>query len=309
MIESIAFEDVSAELAGQDVLRRVSFAVAPGEIAAVFGGAGSGKSSLLHVLCGLLAPSSGVVRVLDRPVTSLYKRVSRAVSLGMQSPCFAPELSVQENLELQAALWGVPWRKRINRVAFVSRLLGLDTLQRIRASRLSDGQKKALEIARALIPDATVVALDSLVDYLDPNVRGPLFRYFFETARKDLTTFLISTSSPDVAEMCDRVVMLRAGQAVGVATPEEIHSNAPDSVVVVRTADNPLLRRKISERFQVVVREDNDGLRFSLPNGDQAAAEILSSSDSQVACIRVRRQNLFEILDSLPLAGRDWRVG
>ena len=152
MSEAVVFEDFSAELDGREVLSRVSFSVANGEVTAIFGRSGSGKSLVMRALCGLLPGSSGNVRVLGRPVVTLQQGLTRSAIVGFQSPSYAPELTVQENLELQASLWRVPRRKRAGRIAFLVQLLGLESLQRTRAARLSDGWKATMEIARALLP-------------------------------------------------------------------------------------------------------------------------------------------------------------
>ncbi|MDO8589046.1 MAG: ABC transporter ATP-binding protein [Armatimonadota bacterium] len=300
MSEAVVFEDFSAELAGREVLRRVSFAVASGEVAAVFGRTGSGKSCIALALCDRLTGCGGSARILGRDVAVTFKTpVNRPISIGFQSPCYAPELTVQENLELQSVLWRTPRRKRTGRIAFLMQLLGLEPLQRVRAGKLSDGQKRALEIARALLPETPVVVLDSLLDHIDPDIRNKLFRNLFDSANREKSAFLIATRDAEIAELCDRVVLLDSGRALAADSPENLRANAPDEIVVTQTADNPVLRRRIAERFQVVVREENGGLVFSHPNADLVAAELLSELESQVTCVRVRRQSLYEIVDSL----------
>ena len=304
MSEAVVFEDFSAELDGREVLSRVSFSVANGEVTAIFGRSGSGKSLVMRALCGLLPGSSGNVRVLGRPVVTLQQGLTRSAIVGFQSPSYAPELTVQENLELQASLWRVPRRKRAGRIAFLVQLLGLESLQRTRAARLSDGWKATMEIARALLPETSVVAVDSLMDCLDPDVRNRLFRHIFDAARKENRSFLIASACSDIAEICDRVVLMDKGSILATGTPEELRAGAPDEVSVVQTVDNPALRRRISERFNVVVQEEGGSLRFSAPQGDILAADILSECDSQVTCVRVRRQTLHEITDALAAGKR-----
>ena len=304
MSEAIVFEDFSAELDGREVLSRVGFTVANGEVTAVFGRAGSGKSLIVRALCGLLPGSSGNIRVLGRPVVTSPRGLIRSASVGFQPPSYAPELTVQENLELQAALWRIPRRKRTGRAAFLIHLLGLERRQHARAGELSHGWKATLEIARALLPETSVVALDSLLDCVDADVRNKLFRHIFDAARKENRSFLITSACSDVAEICDKVILMDEGSVLAAGTPEELRAEAPDEVIVVQTVDNPVLRRRISERFNVVVQEEGGSLRFSAPQGDLLAADIISECDSQVTCVRVRRQALHEIVDALAAARR-----
>jgi ABC-2 type transport system ATP-binding protein len=310
MIDAIVFEDFSAELAGREVLRRVTFRVSSGEVAAVFGRTGSGKTCIANVLCGRLAGSSGSARMLGRDVAVTFKtHLNRPVSVGFQSPSLAPELTVAENLELQASMWRSPRQRRANRIAFLRQLLALERLRHVRAGKLSHGEKCALEIAKALLPEAHIIVIDSLLDRVDPHLRNKVFRDMFETARKEGSAFLVTTNDPEVAELCDKIILLESGRALAADSPENLRAEAPDEMMLVQTADNPVLRRRISERFQVVVRDESGGLVFSVPNGDLAAAEILSELESQVACVRVRRQSLYEIIDSLAASMDQGRRG
>jgi ABC-type multidrug transport system ATPase subunit len=310
MSDAIVFEDFSAELAGREVLRRASFCVSAGEVAAVFGRTGSGKSCIANALCGRLAGTAGSARMLGREVAVTFKaHLNRPVSVGFQSPSFAPELTVQENLELQASIWRYPRRKRTNRIIAVRQLLALETLQDVRAGKLSQGEKSALEIARALLPEAQIVVIDSLFDHVDPQLRNKVFRDMFETARTQSAAFLVMTNDPGVAELCDKIILMDSGRTLAADTSENIQAGAPDETLLVQTIDDPTLRRRIAERFQVVVREESGGLVFSVPKGDLAAAEILSELESQVSCVRVRRQSLYEIIDSLSASQNEGRNG
>ena len=303
MSAAVIFEEYSAESGGREALRRVSFSVSHGEVAALFGKAGAGKSTIALALCGLQSSQSGVLRVLDRSVGRRSAAVQRGVSVGFQSPSYAPELTAQETLDLQAALWRIPRKKRVGRVAYLAHLLGLEALQRTRARELSYGQRIVLEIARALLPEAPVTALDGLLDTLDPDLRNKLIRHVFEVARGEKRAFLIGTGNSEIAELCDKVILLDAGSVLAQGPPEELRTRVPDEVVVVQSVDNPALRRRISERFRVAVREENGEMRFSLPNGDLAAAEILSEMDAQVSCVKVRPRTLHDVVDSFTEPG------
>ncbi|MDO8683719.1 MAG: ABC transporter ATP-binding protein [Armatimonadota bacterium] len=307
MSEAVVFENYSAEMKGREVLRRASFTVVPGEVAAVFGRPGSGKSCIARTLCGLLKGSAGSVRVLERDVASIASSSTRSVSVGLQTPSFAPDLTVHENLEHQAVLWKIPRRKRTGRIAFLTQVLDLEPVLRTRAGWLSEGQRQILEIGRALLPETPVIVLDSLLDHIDPKTRNTIIRHIFETARKNHTAFLITTTSAEVAELCDKIIILEEGRTLAADTPEDIRATAHDEIVVVQTVDNPLLKKRISERFKVVVREEGGDLKFSLPQGDIAAAELLSELDSQVSCVRVRRQTLYDIAEELAAPEEEWK--
>jgi ABC-2 type transport system ATP-binding protein len=224
--------------------------VAEGEIFGLVGPDGAGKTTTMRMLTGILPPSSGRAVVAGHDVARDTKHLSEHVGYMSQRFGLYPDLTVLENIDFYADIYGVPRRDRADRTG---RLLGFSNLtpfkQRL-AGNLSGGMKQKLGLACALIHTPRVLFLDEPTNGVDPVSRRDFWRILYQLVRERVTIF-VSTAYLDEAERCNRLALLHAGRLLGVGTPDEVKRMMPGALLEVRTSaprrTAALLREKLAD--------------------------------------------------------------
>ncbi len=294
-MDSIVIDMAGRRLGLTWALRDVTLEIARGEILGVFGRAGSGKTALLRLIAGLDQPSAGCLFMQSSTVGD-NSWLDAHVAIALQKPGLAPELTVSENLRLTASLWATARKGRTGRIAMFTELMDLVDVKNRRAGQLSEGQRAATEIARALVARADITLIDGLVDRLDHPTRRRLWEYIKVSSRRG-ATFIVGTSKCEDAELCDRLAVLASGKIAFVGTADELKSSAQSEYVVVESLQNPLLKSNLQGRFGVSVSERKGNLEFATRSADSNVARVISEFGSDVGAVYVRSVTLDDALD------------
>jgi ABC-2 type transport system ATP-binding protein len=214
----------------------VDLTVFRGEIFGCLGPNGSGKSTLMRVLLGLLAPTEGRATVLGHEVPRDVERLRPSVGYMTQRFSLYEDLSVRENLDFAAAVFGLPPRRRRARVAEVLADSGLDVYAGTRAGALSGGWKQRLALAAATIHSPRLLVLDEPTAGVDPQSRRTLWEKLFQLAAGG-TTMFVSTHYMDEAVRCHRLAMLRDGRRVALGRPAELTRRLAGRVLDLEVSD------------------------------------------------------------------------
>jgi ABC-2 type transport system ATP-binding protein len=199
---------------------RVTFAVEPGEIVGLLGHNGAGKTTLLRVINGLLRPDEGRVTVDGLDPTVDGETVRRTVGVLTEYPALDEYLSTRENLEVYAAIHGLPTRTAAARIDRLLAQLGLDDRRDVAARELSAGLKQRVALARAFVHDPQFLLLDEPTTNMDPVAARIVRRLVREAARALGKTILLSTHNlVEAEELCDRIGIMRHGQLLDLGTP------------------------------------------------------------------------------------------
>jgi ABC-2 type transport system ATP-binding protein len=196
----------------------VDLEVRRGEIFGCLGPNGSGKSTLMRMLLGLLHPSAGSARVLGCSMPRECERLRSAVGYMTQRFSLYEDLSVRENLDFTARVFGLPGRRRAARIEAVLAAYRLERYAETRAAALSGGFKQRLALATATIHEPELLVLDEPTAGVDPQSRREFWEELFELAGGG-TTIFVSTHYMDEAVRCHRLCMLRDGRRVAVGAP------------------------------------------------------------------------------------------
>ncbi len=199
----------------------VDLAVERGEVFGCLGPNGSGKSTLMRMILGLLEPSEGEARVLDHEIPREAERLRGAVGYMTQRFSLYEDLSVRENLDFAAHVFGVPRRERGRRVAGAIEEYELGAYTDTRAGALSGGWKQRLAIAAATVHDPELLVLDEPTAGVDPQSRRTFWEKIFALAGAG-TSILVSTHYMDEAVRCHRLCMLRDGRLAAVGAPSDL---------------------------------------------------------------------------------------
>ena len=201
-------------------LDRVSLSVTRGQLTALVGPDGAGKTTLMRMVAGLLAPDEGSLHVLGRDVARNAQEVQDRISYMPQRFGLYEDLSVQENLDLYADLHGVPQAVRRERFA---RLMAMTDLARFTArpaGKLSGGMKQKLGLACTLVRSPELLLLDEPSVGVDPLSRRDLWEILLQLVRDEQLSVVVSTAYMDEAERCAHVHVMNAGQVLANGTPQ-----------------------------------------------------------------------------------------
>lgn len=234
---------------------------------------GSGKSTTIRLLCGLLLPSSGSVRVLGHAVPGEAEAVRRRIGYMTQRFSLYEDLSAQENLDFVAEVHGLPVREKRARLREAMAEYRLEDLARQRAGTMSGGQRQRLALAAATLHRPELLLLDEPTSAVDPQSRRDFWDSLFGLVERG-TTILVSTHYMDEAERCHRLAILDRGRLAAEGAPRELMRGMAGAVMEV-VVEKSLAARRLLEPLPEVLSMTQLGTRLrvlvdELPGVDPA---------------------------------------
>jgi ABC-2 type transport system ATP-binding protein len=218
-----------------EAVKGIDFAVAPGEVFGLLGPNGAGKSTTIGMLTTTVRPTSGSARLAGHDVRTEPLAARRVSSVVFQEAVVDRSLSGRGNLDLHARLWGVEPRSARQRIEELVAMVGLrDRVDRPVAT-YSGGERRRLEIARALVSNPRVLFLDEPTVGLDPRIRAELLDVIAGLRDRNELTILVTTHYLDEAErLSDRVAIMHSGEIVALDTPERLRGALGRELVELR---------------------------------------------------------------------------
>ena len=249
-------------------VRDISFRVGQGELFAFLGVNGAGKSTTISIICGQLAKDGGSVEVCGKNIESSIDDVKRSIGVVFQNSVLDRSLSVSENLRSRAALYGIKGAEFKKRQAELAELLDFKDLLGRTVGKLSGGQRRRIDVARALLHRPKLLILDEPTTGLDPQTRKLLGDVVNDLRKNEGMTVLLTTHYMEEAADADYVVILDSGRIVAEGTPLEMKNKYTGDFVTVYNADESEVK-KLGLPYEVI----RDAIRISVP--DTAAATKL----------------------------------
>ena len=229
---------------GIAVVDGIDFSIEPGEIFGLVGPDGAGKTTVMRMLAGVMAPDRGQIMVDGIDVVVEPERAKRHLSYMPQRFGLYDDLTVDENIRFYADLFEVPRRLREEQVVPLLAASGMESFRRRLAGNLSGGMKQKLGLICALIHTPRVLLLDEPTTGVDPVSRRDFWRILY-SLRESGVTILISTAYLDEAERCSRLALLHRGQVEYSDTPKRLKERMPGVVVTIASPDPRAVRDAI----------------------------------------------------------------
>ena len=220
---AIDVEGLTKRFSGRAVVDKVSLKVPAGEVWGFLGPNGSGKTTTIRMLCGLLKPDGGRGTCLGLDILAEADAIKRQVGYMTQRFSFYEDLTVRENLDFVARLYALPDRRR--QVEATMDRVGLASRRSQLAGSLSGGWKQRLALAACMMHAPKLLLLDEPTAGVDPQARREFWAEIHALAR-DGVTVLVSTHYMDEAERCDRIAYIAYGRLLAVGTVKEVVAGA-----------------------------------------------------------------------------------
>jgi ABC-2 type transport system ATP-binding protein len=213
----------------------LTFDVHMGEIFGFLGANGAGKTTTMRILCGLSAPTSGKVKIAGFDVTREPEKVKNRIGYMSQKFSLYEDLTIAENIQLYAGIYGIPPKTRKEKMAVLLKKLELESAKDKLISGLPLGWKQKLAFSIAVLHDPAIVFLDEPTGGVDPVTRRKFWDLIYEAAHNGITAF-VTTHYMDEAEYCDRVSIMDAGRIEALDSPanlkEKYHAGNMDEVFI-----------------------------------------------------------------------------
>ena len=279
-MDAIEVRKLSKTYPGEvEAVKAIDFEVEVGEVFGLLGPNGAGKSTTVGMLTTTIAPTAGSARLAGFDVATEPIGARRASSVVFQEPVVDRSLTARRNLEIHASLWGVEKGEARARIEELAATLGLIDLIDRSAGSLSGGERRRLEIARALVSRPRVLFLDEPTVGLDPRIRAELLEVIAGLRDRTEMTVLLTTHYLDEAErLCDRVAIIHAGRIVALDTPAALLAQLGRQLVELRVdgdvngALGALREHGIAGRDAFAV-----GSRLTLPLHDTSSGEAIAA--------------------------------
>jgi len=223
--DAVVVDDVLVRFDDQLALDGVSMAVPTGSIVGLIGPSGAGKTTLVRLMTGALTPTQGTLSVLGELPREFRRETRERIGYMPQSFTLYPDLTVRENVDFVASLFGMLFFPRRKRTREVLELLDLWDVRRRRAGKLSGGMQRRLELAGALVHDPALLFLDEPTAGLDPLLRARIWDEL-RRLRGEGRTLLVTTQHVNEAEECDLVAMIVEGRLIALAAPDALRRQA-----------------------------------------------------------------------------------
>ena len=225
-----SFGDVTA-------VNDLSFKVKRGELFAFLGVNGAGKSTTINVICGQLKKDGGSVEICGTSLDENADKIKRKIGVVFQFSALDKDLSVKENLESRAALYGIYGEEFKKRLAVLADNLDFKDFLNRPIGKLSGGQRRRVDVARALIHDPEILILDEPTTGLDPQTRNALWNFISNLRTKNGTTVFLTTHYMEEAADADYVIILNKGKIAAEGTPLQLKNAYTGDFITLYGAD------------------------------------------------------------------------
>ncbi len=262
-----SFQDVHA-------VNDLSLRVKEGELFAFLGVNGAGKSTTISIMCGMLAKDGGKVFIDGKDVDKDMREITKELGVVFQNTVLDAKLSVKDNLTSRAALYGITGKEAKQRIAHLAELLEFKDILNRTFGKLSGGQKRRVDVARALLNNPKILILDEPTTGLDPEARKALWSVVTSLRKNQNMTVFLTTHYMEEAADADYVVILDSGKISAEGTPLELKNNYTGDFVTIYNVDEDKIKA-----LGLPYENIRDAVRIAVKNTKEARDLIVKHPD------------------------------
>lgn len=252
----------------------ISFKVKEGEFFAFLGVNGAGKSTTISIMCGQLSKDSGKVIINGHDLDKDIDSIRSDIGVVFQNSALDKTLSVKDNLKYRAGLYGITGKRFIDKLNELSKLFDLDEILNRTFSKLSGGQKRRVDIARALVHDPKILILDEPTTGLDPQTRKLVWNVIHKLRKENNLTIFLTTHYMEEVSDADYIVVLDAGNIVAEGTPMELKNKYTGDYITIYNIKEEEVK-KLGVPYQTI----RDGFKIEVKNTSEATNMIVNNQE------------------------------
>ena len=276
-------------------LKDVRFEVSEGEIFALLGPNGGGKTTLFRIITTLMRPTAGDAQVFGHSVRDVPHAVRKRIGVVFQQPGLDPKLTVFENMIHHGRLHGMLGSTLRNAADALLAQFGLIDRKKDYVETLSGGLQRRVELAKALLPRPEILFLDEPSTGLDPGARID-FRNELKRLRSETnTTVVLTTHFIEEADHADRVGVIHEGDLVAIGAPDALKKEVGGEVLTIEAGDPESLRAKLEEMFSCEVKSVDGSLRAEMNDAHAAIPKIAEAFPGEVRSITLGKPTLEDV--------------
>lgn len=284
-------------------VNNISFDVAEGSIFAFLGPNGAGKSTTINTLCTIFDKTEGTLLIDGKDVSTQKNEVRKAIGVVFQESTLDTKMTVEENLKMHCAFYGIPKSEIDERIGFVLSLVDLLKWRKKTVSSLSGGMKRRVEIARGLMHYPKILFLDEPTTGLDPQTRANIWEYVVKLQKEKNITIFLTTHYMDEAEICAKVAIMDGGVIIANDTPFALKKQYTKDRAYITTKD-PAALEELLGRFGLNYMKKEKYYRIDADD-IQSLLQVLSAQKEVITDLEIRKGTLNDVF--LEITGREIR--
>ena len=274
MNDVIVIDNLSKSYKQLKAVDDLSFRVKRGELFAFLGINGAGKSTTINIICGQLKKDQGKVYIADMDIDKNLQLIKNKIGVVFQNSILDPQLSVKDNLQVKASLYSMKKDEIKKRVEYLAELLDFKSYINRPIGKLSGGQKRRIDIARALLHQPEILILDEPTTGLDPQTRKMMWNVINKLRKEKNMTVLLTTHYMEEASEADYVVIIDSGKKVAEGTPLELKNKYVGDYMLIYNTDEDKIKRlnlpyeKIPLGYRIEVKDTKEATELIKNNSD-----------------------------------------
>ena len=255
-------------------VNNLSFNVKSGELFAFLGVNGAGKSTTISMICGTLAKDSGKIIIDGKNIDTDMEKITAEIGVVFQNSVLDNMLTVKENLISRASLYGIYGENANKKILELAKLLDFESLLNRTLGKLSGGQKRRIDVARALIHDPKLLILDEPTTGLDPQTRKTLWQVINSYRKEQGMTVFLTTHYMEEATDADYVIILDSGVITAEGTPLQLKNKYTGDYITIygqteyKVKELNLPYEKINDAFRVEVKDTLEAKNLIMSHSD-----------------------------------------
>ncbi len=272
MSNIIKIDNLNKSYGSIKAVNNLSFRVKDGELFSFLGINGAGKSTTINMICGELKKDSGTILVCDKEVDSDDRYIKRKIGVVFQESLLDKSLTVYDNLKIKASLYGITGNDFAKRYNELSKLFDLHEIERQTITQLSGGQKRRVDIARAIIHNPEILILDEPTTGLDPGTRKKIWKVLNSLRKNSKLTIFLTTHYMEEAVDSDYIVILDKGSIVAEGTPLELKNKFAYDMILIYNIDEDEIKKlnkpytKIRDGFKIEIKTLEEATELIIKN-------------------------------------------
>jgi multidrug/hemolysin transport system ATP-binding protein len=295
--EIIRIKDIKKNYGPIEAVKGISFSIREGEFFSLLGPNGSGKTTTISMICTILSMDAGSVEICGYRVGQDDKKIRRMLGVVFQNNRLDSVLTVRENLEIRGRLYGLPKPTLKNRIEELLNVTGAGDLVERKYGTLSGGEKRKIDIARALIHSPKILLLDEPTTGLDPESRSKIWQMVTNLRNEENVTILLTTHYLEETNESDHVVVLNEGRAQVAGKPSEIKERYSHNFLIIHTNHKEKLEIMLND--QKTAYKYRDGMFFIPLKNTKEAISIINDCQDLIESYEVKQGTMDDAFMSI----------